>query len=92
MIVQCVFRVLQVVFVLILPRGGGMTSALIGNVCFVAKEEPIELIGAVTQVLPGTMFRVALQQPRGVGLFRQNAQEFHPHQRRRQGQRANVSL
>ncbi len=25
-----------------------------------AKEEPIELIGAVTQVLPGTMFRVAL--------------------------------
>ena len=27
---------------------------------FVAKEEPIELIGTVTQVLPGTMFRVAL--------------------------------
>jgi translation initiation factor IF-1 len=26
----------------------------------VAKEEPIELIGSVTQVLPGTMFRVAL--------------------------------
>ena len=26
----------------------------------VAKEEPIEYIGAVTQVLPGTMFRVAL--------------------------------
>jgi len=26
----------------------------------VAKEEPIELTGAVTQVLPGTMFRVAL--------------------------------
>ena len=25
-----------------------------------AKEEPIELIGSVTQVLPGTMFRVAL--------------------------------
>jgi translation initiation factor IF-1 len=25
-----------------------------------AKEEPIEVIGAVTQVLPGTMFRVAL--------------------------------
>ena len=25
-----------------------------------AKEEPIELIGTVTQVLPGTMFRVAL--------------------------------
>jgi translation initiation factor IF-1 len=26
----------------------------------VAKEEPIELSGNVTQVLPGTMFRVAL--------------------------------
>jgi translation initiation factor IF-1 len=26
----------------------------------VAKEEPIEVIGSVTQVLPGTMFRVAL--------------------------------
>ena len=25
-----------------------------------AKEEPIEVTGAVTQVLPGTMFRVAL--------------------------------
>jgi translation initiation factor IF-1 len=28
--------------------------------CAVAKEEPIEVIGNVTQVLPGTMFRVAL--------------------------------
>ena len=28
--------------------------------CIVAKEEPIELTGSVTQVLPGTMFRVAL--------------------------------
>jgi len=27
---------------------------------YVAKEEPIELEGTVTQVLPGTMFRVAL--------------------------------
>jgi len=26
----------------------------------VAKEEPIELTGSITQVLPGTMFRVAL--------------------------------
>ena len=26
----------------------------------VAKEDPIELTGSVTQVLPGTMFRVAL--------------------------------
>jgi len=60
MIVHCVFRVLRVVFLLILARSDGMTSELIGNVCFVAKEEPIELIGAVTQVLPGTMFRVAL--------------------------------
>ena len=25
-----------------------------------AKEEPIELVGTVTQVLPGTMFRIAL--------------------------------
>lgn len=30
------------------------------NSCFVAKEEPIALQGTVTQVLPGTMFRVAL--------------------------------
>jgi translation initiation factor IF-1 len=30
------------------------------NRCRVAKEEPIELTGTVTQVLPGTMFRVAL--------------------------------
>ena len=28
--------------------------------CHVPKEEPIELTGSVTQVLPGTMFRVAL--------------------------------
>jgi len=32
----------------------------------VVKEEPIELIGAVTQVLPGTMFRVALPNGREV--------------------------
>lgn len=30
------------------------------TLCFVAKEEPIGLTGTVTQVLPGTMFRVAL--------------------------------
>lgn len=30
------------------------------DLSFVAKEEPIELQGTVTQVLPGTMFRVAL--------------------------------
>jgi len=32
----------------------------------VPKEEPIELIAAVTQVLPGTMFRVALPNGREV--------------------------
>lgn len=31
-----------------------------------AKEEPIELQGTVTQVLPGTMFRVALPNGREV--------------------------
>ena len=30
------------------------------TILIVAKEEPIELSGSVTQVLPGTMFRVAL--------------------------------
>lgn len=30
------------------------------NLVLVPKEEPIELTGNVTQVLPGTMFRVAL--------------------------------
>ena len=30
------------------------------TVCFVAKEEPIGVTGTVTQVLPNTMFRVAL--------------------------------
>lgn len=30
------------------------------NTSRVAKEEAIELVGTVTQVLPGTMFRVAL--------------------------------
>jgi len=29
-------------------------------ICQVEKEQPIELVGAVTQVLPGTTFRVAL--------------------------------
>jgi translation initiation factor IF-1 len=31
-----------------------------GAIGQMAKEEPIELMGTVTQVLPGTMFRVAL--------------------------------
>ncbi len=30
------------------------------QVCFVPKEEHIEVSGTVTQVLPGTMFRVGL--------------------------------
>lgn len=37
----------------------GIKSPLFGEFR-VAKEEPIELTGSVTQVLPGTMFRVAL--------------------------------
>jgi len=43
---------------LIFRFGNGMKLAA-KPVC-VAKEEPIELTGSVTQVLPGTMFRVAL--------------------------------
>ena len=38
------------------PAAGGRISGTDG----VAKEEPIEIDGTVTQVLPGTMFRVAL--------------------------------
>jgi translation initiation factor IF-1 len=30
------------------------------GIAVVAKEEPIQLVGTVMQVLPGTMFRVAL--------------------------------
>jgi translation initiation factor IF-1 len=36
------------------------TEASRSPIQYVAKEEPIELMGSVTQVLPGTMFRVAL--------------------------------
>jgi translation initiation factor IF-1 len=43
---------------LILRVTDGITGAYSENP--VAKEEPIELTGNVTQVLPGTMFRVAL--------------------------------
>ena len=39
-------------------RVTGMACVL--SDCCVAKEEPIELTGTVTQVLQGTMFRVAL--------------------------------
>lgn len=39
-------------------RDGTQDSRI--SIQYVAKEEPIELIGTVTQVLPGTMFRVAL--------------------------------
>jgi len=38
---------------------GGMTGITCRPI-IVAKEEPIELTGNVKQVLPGTMFRVAL--------------------------------
>ena len=39
------------------PQRAATLAASLSNV---AKEEPIELMGTVTQVLPGTMFRVAL--------------------------------
>ena len=60
---------------MILGRKNGIvrTHKLTGAICAIAnqpgdfdannrlaKEEPIEVVGAVTQVLPGTMFRVAL--------------------------------
>ena len=41
---------------LIFPAATGINSPLSA----MAKEEPLELTGNVTQVLPGTMFRVAL--------------------------------
>jgi translation initiation factor IF-1 len=44
---------------LIFKWGNGMKCKPVSNCC-VPKEEPIELTGSVTQVLPGTMFRVAL--------------------------------
>jgi translation initiation factor IF-1 len=40
--------------------GGGVALNVAPTEKRVTKEEPIELTGAVTQVLPGTMFRVAL--------------------------------
>ena len=43
---------------LIWPGPTGINHPVIDQA--VAKEEPIELTGNVTQVLPGTMFRVAL--------------------------------
>ena len=43
---------------LISPTVTGRKAAF--GAIIVAKEEPIELTGSVTQVLPGTMFRVAL--------------------------------
>jgi len=42
---------------LICRRGNGISAS---SKLTVGKEEPIELIGSVTQVLPGTMYRVAL--------------------------------
>lgn len=39
--------------------GDGMSMRATSKL-HVPKEEPIELVGSVTQVLPGTMFRVAL--------------------------------
>ena len=37
-----------------------MKGASISSFISMGKEEPIQLIGTVTQVLPGTMFRVEL--------------------------------
>jgi translation initiation factor IF-1 len=45
---------------LISASADGTKELRIRRSCRVAKEEPIELTGTVTQVLPGTMFRVAL--------------------------------
>jgi translation initiation factor IF-1 len=45
------------------PGGAAQVQAFVLQVSFlasVAKEEPIALTGSVTQVLPGSMFRVAL--------------------------------
>jgi translation initiation factor IF-1 len=43
---------------LIFPTGIAINSEKLKDI--VPKEEPIEIMGNVTQVLPGTMFRVAL--------------------------------
>ena len=43
-----------------LPGGQSIITRAAAVAEFMAKEEPIELTGSVTQVLPGTMFRVAL--------------------------------
>src|SRR2546422_11763714 len=50
------------------------------------KEEQIVMEGTVTQVLPGTMFRVDLAGQRNVlaPYLGQNAQALHPHRSRRQ--------
>jgi translation initiation factor IF-1 len=43
------------------PKNGALSARFRKQEKYcVAKEEPIELSGTVTQVLPGTMFRVAL--------------------------------
>jgi len=46
-----------------------------------AKEGPIVTEGTVTQVLPGTMFRVDLPGPRqcACAYLWKNAEAFHPH-------------
>ena len=43
-----------------LQVAAGLPTACSLNPLYMAKEEPIGLQGTVTQVLPGTMFRVAL--------------------------------
>ena len=43
-----------------LQVAAGLAEGMVANPLYMAKEEPIGLQGKVTQVLPGTMFRVAL--------------------------------
>ena len=43
-----------------LQVAAGLADGMVANPLYMAKEEPIGLQGTVTQVLPGTMFRVAL--------------------------------
>jgi hypothetical protein len=50
----------------------------------VPKEEPIITEGTVTEVLPGTMFRVELPAQCPRAYFRQNAETFHSYRAGRQ--------
>jgi hypothetical protein len=78
---------------LISGNSGKSAGANFCTLSTVPKEEPIELSGSVTQVLTGTMFRIAL--PNGHQVLAHisgKMPKLHPLQRRRQGQRRNVAL